>query len=99
MCGGVQYFKIEEVDRAYDFLVGLNSKFDIVQGRILGHRPIPSLMEVCSQPGAINSTTVSATNSIAFSGKLSDSDSYKQNEKQAPVCEHCKRWWHTKEQC
>ncbi|XP_038885911.1 uncharacterized protein LOC120076218 [Benincasa hispida] len=28
---GAQYLKIEEVDRVYDFLAGLNSKFNIVQ--------------------------------------------------------------------
>ena len=27
-CGRVQYYKLEEVDRVYDFLAGLNSKFD-----------------------------------------------------------------------
>ncbi|KAA0042083.1 reverse transcriptase [Cucumis melo var. makuwa] len=44
---GTQYTKLEEIDRVYDFLAGLNSKFDIVCGRILGQRPLPSLMEVC----------------------------------------------------
>ncbi|KAA0060464.1 reverse transcriptase [Cucumis melo var. makuwa] len=34
-----------EVNRVYDFLVGLNSKFDLVRGRILGQKPIPLLME------------------------------------------------------
>ncbi|KAA0058395.1 Copia protein [Cucumis melo var. makuwa] len=29
-CGGFQYSKIKEVDRVYDFLAGLNSKFDVV---------------------------------------------------------------------
>ena len=43
---GVQYSRFEEVDRIYDFLAGLNSKFDIVREHILGQRPIPSLMEV-----------------------------------------------------
>ena len=34
-CEGVQYSNIEEVDHVYDFLAGLNSKFDLVRGRIL----------------------------------------------------------------
>ncbi|KAA0064303.1 Retrovirus-related Pol polyprotein from transposon TNT 1-94 [Cucumis melo var. makuwa] len=42
-----QYAKLEEVDRVYDFLARLNPKFDTVCGRILGQRPLPSLMEVC----------------------------------------------------
>ncbi|KAL4016805.1 hypothetical protein IC575_024462 [Cucumis melo] len=44
---GTQYAKLEEADRVYDFLTGLNPKFDIVCGRILGQRPLPSLIEVC----------------------------------------------------
>ncbi|KAL0536299.1 hypothetical protein IC582_025242 [Cucumis melo] len=42
-----QYAKLEEADRVYDFLAGLNPKFDNVCGRILRQRPLPSLMEVC----------------------------------------------------
>ncbi|KAA0046032.1 Beta-galactosidase [Cucumis melo var. makuwa] len=42
-----QYAKLEEADRVYDFLAGLNPKFDNVCGRILEQRPLPSLMEVC----------------------------------------------------
>ncbi|KAL0553894.1 hypothetical protein IC582_007798 [Cucumis melo] len=42
-----QYAKLEEADRVYDFLAGLNPKFDNVCGHILGQRPLPSLMEVC----------------------------------------------------
>ncbi|TYK14787.1 reverse transcriptase [Cucumis melo var. makuwa] len=45
----IQYSRIEEVDRIYDFLVGLNLKFNVVHGRILGQGPTPSLMEVCSK--------------------------------------------------
>ncbi|TYK00188.1 Copia protein [Cucumis melo var. makuwa] len=44
---GTQYAKLEDADRVYDFLAGLNPKFDTVYGRILGQRPLPSLMEVC----------------------------------------------------
>ncbi|KAA0037943.1 putative mitochondrial protein [Cucumis melo var. makuwa] len=44
---GIQYAKLEEADRIYDFLAGLNPKFDTVYGRILRQRSLPSLMEVC----------------------------------------------------
>ncbi|KAA0046572.1 Beta-galactosidase [Cucumis melo var. makuwa] len=43
----MQYAKLEEADRVYDFLQGLNPKFDNVCGRILGQRSLPFLMEVC----------------------------------------------------
>ncbi|TYK05444.1 reverse transcriptase [Cucumis melo var. makuwa] len=46
---GIKHFRLEEVDRTYDFLARLNLKFDVVRSRILGHRPISSLMEVCSE--------------------------------------------------
>ena len=45
--GGIQYAKLEEADHIYDFLAGLNPKFDTVCDRILRQRPLPSLMEVC----------------------------------------------------
>ena len=84
MCGHVQYSKIEKVDRVYDFLAGLNSKFDVMQRRILGKRPIPSLVEVCYEERleedrvcAMNITTIFAADAAAFRAKLSGSDSDK----------------------
>ena len=59
-----------------------------MQGRTLGQRPIPSLMEVCSKVhlekgrlNAMNLMSVSATDFVAFSAKLSGSDNDKQNGK------------------
>ena len=43
----IQYARHEEANRIYDFLVGLNPKFDIVCGRILGQRPIFFAIEAC----------------------------------------------------
>ncbi|XP_038880494.1 uncharacterized protein LOC120072153 [Benincasa hispida] len=95
-CGGVLHYQSEETDRVYDFLSGLNSKFDTVRSCILGTRPIPSLMEVCSEvrleedrSKAMNSTLVTPTNSTVFktSGPVQD----KQNTKPPLVCEHCKK--------
>lgn len=39
---GIQHSRLEELDRIYDFLVGLDSKLDVVRGRILGQKPISS---------------------------------------------------------
>ncbi|XP_038875253.1 uncharacterized protein LOC120067757 [Benincasa hispida] len=90
------------MDRVYDFLAGLNPKFDVVRSRILGTRPVPSSMEVCSEirleedrSNAMNNPVTKSTDSAAF--KVSGTD--KQNGKVPPVCEHCKKLWHTKEQC
>ena len=80
LCGGVQYYKLEEIDRVYDFLAGLNSKFDVVRGRVLGQRLIPTLMEVCSEVRleedrsiAMKVIATPVTDSVAFSSKSSSS--------------------------
>ncbi|KAL0556911.1 hypothetical protein IC582_005428 [Cucumis melo] len=69
-----QYAKLEEVDRVYDFLAGLNHKFDNVCGRILRQRPLPSLMEVCfevrleeDRTNAMGVLTTPTIDSAAFS--------------------------------
>ncbi|KAL0554131.1 hypothetical protein IC582_008045 [Cucumis melo] len=101
-----QYAKLEEADRVYDFLAGLNPKFDNVCGRILGQRPLPSLMEVCfevcleeDRTNAMGVLTTPTIDSAAFSAWSSNHDSDKNNGKSIPVCEHCKKQWHTKDQC
>ena len=74
---GVQYSRIEENDRIYDFLAGLNPKFDVVRGRILGQIPISSLMEVCSEirleedrTSAMNIFATPTIDSAAFSARF-----------------------------
>ena len=85
----MQYSRIEEIDKFYDFLVGLSPKFDVVQGRILGKRLIPSLMEICSEiclkedcTSAMNISTTPATESLAFSVRSSTSGSERTMENQ-----------------
>ncbi|KAA0057570.1 uncharacterized protein E5676_scaffold411G002330 [Cucumis melo var. makuwa] len=103
---GTQYAKLEEADRVYDFLVRLNPKFDNVCGRILGQRPLHSLMEICfevcleeDRTNAMSVLTTPTIDSAAFSARSSDHDSDKNNGKSIPVCEYCKKQWHTKDQC
>ena len=102
----VQYSRSEENDKIYDFLVGLNPKFDVVRGCILGQRPIPFLMEVCSKirleedrTSTMNLFATPIIDSAAFSVSSSNSGSDKHNGKPILVCEHSKKQWHTKEQC
>ncbi|KAA0054058.1 uncharacterized protein E5676_scaffold10G00190 [Cucumis melo var. makuwa] len=73
---GIQYARLEEVERIYDFLAVLNLKFDIVGGRILRQRPIPSLVEVCykvrleeDHTNVISVLTTSTIDSSAFSAQ------------------------------
>ncbi|KAA0043032.1 reverse transcriptase [Cucumis melo var. makuwa] len=103
---GTQYAKLEEVDRVYYFLTGLNPKFDTVCGTILGQRPLPSLMEVYfevrleeDRTNAMGVLTTPTIDSATFSARSSNHESDKNNGKSIPVCEHCKKQWHTKDQC
>ncbi|KAA0036613.1 reverse transcriptase [Cucumis melo var. makuwa] len=103
---GTQYAKFEEAGRVYDFLAELNPKYDTVCGRLLGQRPLPSLMEVCfevrleeDRTNAMGVLTTPTIDSAAFSARSSNHDSDKNNGKSIPVCEHCKKQWHTKKQC
>ncbi|KAA0026292.1 Beta-galactosidase [Cucumis melo var. makuwa] len=95
---GIQYAKLEEADHIYDFPAGLDPKFDIVCGHILGQRPLPSLMEVCFEVcpeedriNAMSVLTTPATDSVAFSAQSLNHDSDKNNGKPIPVCEHYKK--------
>ncbi|KAJ4721162.1 hypothetical protein OWV82_008883 [Melia azedarach] len=45
----LQYRKIVENERVFDFLGGLNSEFDAVRGRILSMRPIPMVTEAYAE--------------------------------------------------
>ncbi|KAL0545260.1 hypothetical protein IC582_020410 [Cucumis melo] len=103
---GTQYAKLEKADHIYDFLAGLNPKFDIVCGRILGQRPLPSLMEVCfevrvekDRTNVIGVLTTPTIDSAAFGAWSLNHDSGKNNGKTISVCEHYKKQWHTKDQC
>ena len=102
----MQYSRIEEIEKIYDFLVGLNPKFDVVQGHILGQRSIPSLMEVYyeirlkeDRTSAMSISTTPTIDSAAFIARSSTSGSDKHNGKPVPVCEHCKKQWYKIEQC
>ncbi|TYK24437.1 reverse transcriptase [Cucumis melo var. makuwa] len=71
----------------------LNPKFDNVCGRILGQRPLPSLMEVCfevrleeDRTNAMGVLTTPTIDSAAFSTRSSNHDSNKNNGKSIPVC-------------
>ena len=95
---GIQYTKLEEADRIYDFFAGLDSKFDTVCGCILEQRPLPSLMGVCLQvhleedrTNAMGVMTTPAIDSAAFSARSLTQDNDKNNGKSIPVCEHCKK--------
>lgn len=43
------YKKMQENERVYEFLAGLNRELDDVRGRILGQRPIPPTSEVFAE--------------------------------------------------
>ncbi|TYK10665.1 Beta-galactosidase [Cucumis melo var. makuwa] len=43
--------------------------------------------------------TIPTIDSAAFSARSSNHDSNKNNGKSIPMCEHCKKQWHTKDRC
>ncbi|XP_040940733.1 uncharacterized protein [Gossypium hirsutum] len=101
---GVKAMKKEENERAYLFLAGLNKEFDEVRSRILGKKPLPKLREIFSEvrreetrrkvmlkPGF----EANDDNSALVTIKNND-DSEK---KKKPWCDHCKKYWHTRETC
>ncbi|TYK02486.1 Beta-galactosidase [Cucumis melo var. makuwa] len=86
-----QYAKLKEPDHIYDFLVGLNPKFDTVCGRILIKIPIPSLMEVCfkvcleeDHSNVMSVLNIPTICSAAFIAQSSNHDSEKNNGKPIP---------------
>ena len=101
----IQYARLDEADKIYDFLTNLNPKFDIVCIRILGQRPLSSLMEVCHEvrleedrANAMSVLTTPITAFAAFIARSLTHDHEKNNKKLIPICEHCKKQWHTKDQ-
>ena len=91
----IQYARLEEAGQIYDFFAGLNPKFDIVCGCILGQRLLSSLMEVCYEfleEDSMNAMSLhTIPDSAAFSARSSTYDSEKNNGKPIPICEHCKK--------
>ncbi|KAA0033657.1 uncharacterized protein E6C27_scaffold239G001240 [Cucumis melo var. makuwa] len=66
-------------------------------------KPIPSLVEVCSEvhleEDRTNSMSTPAIDSAAFNTTSSTHDNKKHDGKSVPICDHCKKQWYTKEQC
>ncbi|KAA0067529.1 putative mitochondrial protein [Cucumis melo var. makuwa] len=63
-------------------------------------------MKVCSEvrleedcTSVMSSLMTPAIDSTTFSAKSPSHDSERHNGKPIPICEHCKKQWHTKEQC
>ena len=95
---GLHYSIIGGSDWIYDFLAGLNPKFDVVRGMILGQRSILSLMKVyfeirveedCTRSMSILATPT--TDFVAFSARSFTSGSEKHNGKPVSVSEHWKK--------
>ena len=48
-CDLAWFTKREVDDRAFMFLVGVDSSFEEIKGKILGHIPLPSIRDVFSE--------------------------------------------------
>ena len=63
-------------------------------------------MEVCFEvrleedcTSVMSSLTITTIDFASFSAESPSHDSERHNGKPIPNCEHCKKQWHTKEQC
>ncbi|XP_052182681.1 uncharacterized protein LOC127795193 [Diospyros lotus] len=102
-----QYKKIVEKDRVYQFLLGLNKDLDDVRGRILSIKPLPSVKEVFSEVrreeswkklmlGSHHPFLPAENSAMIAQGNSFNRDKQQKNR---PVCEHCKKVGHTKDIC
>lgn len=110
---GNKYKKLQETNRIYKFLLGLNQDLDEVRGRILGTKPMPSLCEVFSEVRreesrrrvmlgtSINPNIEGSVLATRFPSnqKTSIGSGNPQKKTGRPWCDHCKRPGHTKETC
>jgi len=98
--------KKEENERVYLFLARLNREFDKVRSRILGKNPLPSLRETFSEIRTeetgrkvmlkpdLNVELKPVIDSSALVTVKNEED-----KKKKPLCDHCKKYWHTRETC
>jgi len=98
--------KKEEYERVYLFLARLNREFDKVRSRILGKNPLPSLRETFSEIRTeetgrkvmlkpdLNVELKPVIDSSALVTVKNEED-----KKKKPLCDHCKKYWHTRETC
>ena len=90
------------------FLVGVDSSFDEIKGRILGHIPLPSICSVFSdlrqeeaRKRIMNesSPTSDPESSALLNRDTSELVSYGSSEEKELFCDYCKKPWHVKEKC
>lgn len=108
---GVLYNKMVERDRIFDFLQNLNQDLDVVQGRILGTKPLPNMKQVFAEVRCEetrrkvmsspmqNSFTEIAVQGFALAANRNEGYNPKGiYEKDKRLwCEHCKKPNHTKD--
>ncbi|KAA0041977.1 uncharacterized protein E5676_scaffold306G002040 [Cucumis melo var. makuwa] len=79
---GLQYSRIEEIDKIYDFFVGVNPKFDVVRECIKARGQFPPRWKfVLKSANATNISTTPTIDSAAFSARSFTNGSDKHNGK------------------
>ncbi|XP_070057489.1 uncharacterized protein [Nicotiana tomentosiformis] len=98
--------KMEENERVYLFLAGLNQEFNEVRSRILGKNPMPSLHETFSEirreetrrkvmlKPDLNLELKPVVDALTLATVKNEYDKRKKS-----WCGHCKKYWHTRETC
>lgn len=101
----VLFLKRQENDRVFMFLAGLNTDLDEVRGRVLGKIPLPTLRETFAEirreearQGIMMGKTPRSSESEGSALAIRNLGEGKRSDK-VPWCDHCKREWHTRENC
>ena len=102
----IEYAKLEAANHIYNFLVGLNPKFDVVLVVYLNKDIfLPKLKcvlksilkKICTNVMSVLTTLAIA--SSVFSARSSNPNNHKNNRKSIPICVYCTKQWYTNNQC
>ncbi|GAV66170.1 hypothetical protein CFOL_v3_09680 [Cephalotus follicularis] len=90
----------EERNRVYQFLMGLNSEFDVVVQTTLQKEPFPSIKEAFSAVNQESGRKDEKQSPIIERSALVSSNAAPRNSERPVVkCDHCGKLYHTKETC
>nr|KYP33450.1 hypothetical protein KK1_045698 [Cajanus cajan] len=104
-CGGIKpWMDHHNMDQVILFLTGLNDSYSHVRGQILLMDPMPPMNQVFSLVNQeetqreLGVTHPLQDTSSVFAVQAPD-NKFKQNQKDRPFCEECKKYGHTKNTC
>lgn len=111
----LEYKKMMDKERVFDFLYGLNKDFDEIRGRVLGFKPFPEVKEafamvwreesrkrfMLGKGKGSNQPDPLQSESAMFTKRHynQNNGTWTGHRNSRPWCDHCKRLEHTKDTC